>query len=636
MERWYFPYGYGIEKESVNNARIETFRDNVLESLARETCQNSIDAVKDESKPVRMVFEEKSIDISDVINKKMFINEIIPKALKTWESDKKTEEFLSKYTDNLNSDKIRILRISDYNTTGLEDANWESLIENAGISVKGDDSSAGSFGIGKAAPFASSDLRMVFYSTKTISGEEKAIGVTKFISFDLEDGSTAQGVGYLGKHEKEPLERQFNFDFKEREESGTDLYIIGFNQSSEWKDEIVRSLIENFMVSIYKEMLTIRVNDIEIDKDTMGEIIKGYSGKKYDELKNYYSVLENYEQNQAELFYLDERFEKYGFKKDDAIFITSKSENANRSVLMTRKAGMKIKDRKNISGSIQFNGIFHATGNKINAILKEMENPNHNDWVPERYEKNVKMAKQLKQDIYRFMKDKVINSFQEKIEKQVDAYGISDFLPNRLRNDQEETDNELLEESLESKVTEIKLIENKNRKTTQNVVNEDDIESELIKAGLIDDPEGENSGDSGSSEGSEGSGDSGSSEGLGGSEGSGKREKRNKPKAKEKYSETDKIKYRILDKNIKFGEYIINIESKKKINKLKAEIKLIAENGARINPEIVYARYDYETLEKKDNNFYLENLIRNKNYRVEFKLPYQDRVKMEVKFYESR
>ncbi|MHB9782817.1 hypothetical protein ACXM1Q_008875 [Streptococcus sp. 10F2] len=42
--RWYFPGGKDLEKTSASNAYVETFKDNKIESLAREICQNSLDA----------------------------------------------------------------------------------------------------------------------------------------------------------------------------------------------------------------------------------------------------------------------------------------------------------------------------------------------------------------------------------------------------------------------------------------------------------------------------------------------------------------------------------------------------------------------------------------------------------------
>ena len=59
---WYFPSTEGGQINSINNAGIETFRGNELDSLTREICQNSLDAVKDESQPVVVEFKRFEIE----------------------------------------------------------------------------------------------------------------------------------------------------------------------------------------------------------------------------------------------------------------------------------------------------------------------------------------------------------------------------------------------------------------------------------------------------------------------------------------------------------------------------------------------------------------------------------------------
>ncbi len=632
--RWYFPYGIDIEKESVNNARIETFRDDILGSLARETCQNSLDAARGENIPVVMIFEEQSLDIGNLIDRDSFINKIIPKAKNTWIEDENSQEFLERYEEILRKDSIKVLRIADYNTSGLEEINWESLIENAGISVKDDAGSAGSFGIGKSAPFAASDLRMVFYNTRTVSGEEKAIGVTKFISFDNHDGTTAQGVGYLGSKNKEPIREQYLFGFDKRTKTGTDLLIIGFNQD-DWEKRIVKSLIENFMVAIHKNMLYIKVGEKVLSKDTMKDIIAGYSGRKYDQIKNYYSVLEKLETGEAKEIPLDESFEEFGFKPEDGTLIIAKGENANRSVLMTRQAGMKIKDRTHISGSIQFNGIFQATGTKFNQMLQRMENPNHDDWIAGRDGKNHAEEKKLLSTMFRFMKDNVVEHFQEEIPDQVDAFGISDFLPNSLRK--EKDSDEEAEESLEEKIDKVKLSGKKEKRGEVESLDEADIEKQLIKDGVID---GEKGGrntpkDSETTEkGGEGLPGVGDEEG---DYGRGESDRELLQENKKSFRETRKISYRIIEEDYKNGEYVmvINMNSLN-TDQLKIEVSLIGENGSSFKVNLEESRENSLSIIRRNNLMILKNPLKNNMYRIYFKIPYSERMKMGVKFYEYK
>ncbi|MEO2075911.1 MAG: hypothetical protein ABGX20_11115 [Bacillus sp. (in: firmicutes)] len=49
---WNFLSAVGGMINSINNAGLETFRGNALDSLTREICQNSLNAVKEKDKTV--------------------------------------------------------------------------------------------------------------------------------------------------------------------------------------------------------------------------------------------------------------------------------------------------------------------------------------------------------------------------------------------------------------------------------------------------------------------------------------------------------------------------------------------------------------------------------------------------------
>ena len=156
--KWCFPSSNGGEKQGLNNSGIETFKDTPVKSLAREICQNSLDASND-GKKVIVEFNTFSIDSDNFPDKKGF-NEILNKCKEYWErsSNQKSKNFFMQAINKLNAPKISFLRISDFNTTGLRGSNkstggdWDNLINSSGSSEKSE-SKGGSFGIGKNAPF---------------------------------------------------------------------------------------------------------------------------------------------------------------------------------------------------------------------------------------------------------------------------------------------------------------------------------------------------------------------------------------------------------------------------------------------------------------------------------------------------
>lgn len=632
MKTWYFPSGKNIEKASVNDARIETFKDDAIESLAREVCQNSLDAHnKEYQEPVLVTFSCKTVDVHKIPDKDSYLNLMIGKARSTWKEDKVALNFLNEYEKTLKRDEIVILKASDYNTTGLLDKNWDSLIKVAGSSYKNDVSSAGSFGIGKAAPFANSDLRMVFYNTfRDADNPIKSIGVTRFVSFDKENGETTQGVGYFGEFENEPMDYQISLGFDERDEIGTDVFVIAFTKPENWENRMINAILENFMVSIFNGNLVVEIDSLRISKENLGLLINDLDEKMHRVLKNYYSVLVDPDVHEIRL---DKRFEKYGFKEDDGILYISQKQNANRSILMTRKAGMKIYDRKGIAGSIQFNGIFQIVGEKFNEILKEMENPNHDKWVAERYKRDPKLAEDLLQDMFQFMKSNVLLYFEEKIEDRVDAFGLKEFLPNKL-NEANNSENKGTE-SLNSQIDKVTLLDRKiDNLGIQNIGNEE-MERDLIIKGIIDGDEGGPGTPKNTKTKTKG-GDGLS--GVGDGPGDNKEDPEGKKviiNNKTKFTESKKYKAKIIEVDYQKGKYKLFLSGNHGTEQIKIEINPVSETGYNYKDEILEASLDGKNLEVNNDSIIVERITSNNNL-IDFQIPYNQRIKMGVKIYENQ
>ena len=215
MIGWSFPSRNNGDIEGFSNPALEWFKGSPLRALAREICQNSLDAQYDESLPVRIEFTKTFISpaLFPGMNE---LQNIMLKCRDFWPKDgnEKTYAFLNSALHDICQDKICVLRISDYNTKGLEgpyDSHgmtpWVSLVKGTAFSVKSSrNTAAGSYGIGKAAPFINSKYQTVFYRTKNIQGESAVQGVAHLMSF-IDEGygdpdPVRRSVGYYGeKHE---------------------------------------------------------------------------------------------------------------------------------------------------------------------------------------------------------------------------------------------------------------------------------------------------------------------------------------------------------------------------------------------------------------------------------------------------
>ncbi|MFT4186876.1 MAG: hypothetical protein QM613_06600 [Micrococcaceae bacterium] len=524
-EKWIFPHGKDLTRSGHNNTAVETFLDNPADSLTREVIQNSLDAHNEKSnKPVEVSFSDFFISKDEIPGISQIENEALPKAKDMWQriGNKDTQEYLENISEVLASDKIKVMKISDYNTKGLNKANYDSLIAGNAYSVKDDDNSAGSKGIGKAAPFAASDLRMVFYNTLATDGIERAAGIMNFVSFyydEAENEVTQERLSYIDKNNKfHGIDNQITFKEQKRthDEYGTDLFIIGLTEVEEWGLRILFSTVNNFLVSIYQNKLKINVCGNSVDSKTLGEVIDFLDKKaksrwsKTKEMKfflkqtkKFYDVLTN---SETKVFYLPEKYvAKYEFINDvkDAELHILQHEEGTRSVLETRNAGMTISERKGMSSDIQFSGLFQAVGLEINAFLKDLENAKHDVWSPERKKGEAqKIADKLLLDLFRWYRDTVQESFGQEGAYRIDAFGVKDLLPLHKKDDSEQQG----EEGLHKKFAAASMKKVSTRSSIIDGDKEEDELDEIMKRTGID---------SGSERGSSGPGSNGDGAGGG-------------------------------------------------------------------------------------------------------------------------
>ncbi len=199
MTGWNFPSNGGGAINGIADAGVQIFAGKEIPSLARETCQNSLDAAAHENTAVNVEFERYEISPKDIPGVREY--EKFLRACRTfWKGNVKAEAFITDALLKLKYAATSVLRISDFHTTGLAEPfdarsmrGWNTLTKINGGTTKSD-VKAGNFGIGKNAPFANSFFRMVFYRTLNQRWERAAQAVTKLVSFNLDDQTIAAGT----------------------------------------------------------------------------------------------------------------------------------------------------------------------------------------------------------------------------------------------------------------------------------------------------------------------------------------------------------------------------------------------------------------------------------------------------------
>ena len=453
---WDFPLlGTGSLSGS-NDAAITMFKGTgIMDGLAREVCQNSLDA-KDrnlpENVPVQVEFKLFYLDR----NSYPVFDEFkcaLQGAYDYWQNSPvktaKIFEFLDNVKKYLSMDRIPILIMSDYNTSGLQGVNaapgetsyWELLVNTEGISIKPDDTSAGSFGIGKNAPFAYSGLSTVFYNTLATDGGRAFEGVTHLVTTQREYNGTMRPTHPSGKYlflEDEYTGRPIlpsddcslaRIDEFNRTKTGTDVAIFGFKieEYDNWEEEVALAVIKNFILAINDGKLEVLIESPDkrytVAKENLEELLYRYF-KDNPRMKWTRQIYETVTK-------VEPKFATIAEKNDLSIYI--RYDDAYSAALSRfRSTGMLINTTTESLPHYSVVIIVNDTGERLlSKTLREAEPPQHTEWKA----KNITDNRTLHNLAARYIRNitkavqKVLDEFERaEITDRMDA-GIGNYLP---------------------------------------------------------------------------------------------------------------------------------------------------------------------------------------------------------------
>ena len=477
---WDFPL-LGTGNQSGNNiAAITMFKGTgIMDGLAREVCQNSLDAKDKElstETPVKVKFELVEIRRDDF---PMFegYKEALESSITYWKtsplSTPKIMEFLNNVRTALDQETIPMLVMSDYNTVGLNGVNakddeksfWDLLVNTEGISIKQDDNSAGSFGIGKNAPFAYSALNLVFYNTLAKDGGRAFEGVARLVTTQREYNGSMRKTQPIGKYlylEDEYTGRPIlpsddcslaQIDAFNRTETGTDVAVVGFkkNDYDDWEDKTAVAIIKNFILSIINGKLEVTIKSpgalYEIRKDTIEDLL--YRTFTNDpQLKYTKQIFETITKTTP-------RKVKISEKEDLSIYVRY-DDGYSQSLSRFRSTGMLINTTTNdvlphFSVVIVVNDVGELD---LSKTLREAEPPQHTEWKA----KNITDNREINNKAARFIRNiakeiqKTLDEFEKAdITDKMDG-GVGSYLPDA-------SDNSTSSEGTDGLKTDIKISE---------------------------------------------------------------------------------------------------------------------------------------------------------------------------------
>lgn len=438
---WNFPLANHGNLFGYSGSGIDQFTDNPYGNLARETIQNSLDA-RIKGKMVKVEFNFFELDVDKMPGIEDFVKYIIK-----WNNtngktstDENEKALMKRIFEALtHQNKMKLLRISDFNTTGLcgvsdrvkKDTAWFAFINGIGKNSKADNS-GGSKGLGKNAIYANSIIRTMFVSTYTKNEERGFTGVTKLLSLiddaDKENPDWTQGIGYCIDMDDEtsskynsPINELISLDSsfsREKGNYGTDIFIPCFEveQNEDWYKQIIGESIISFLPAFIDGDLEIVLKaggvNYYINHNSILYNVRDINNFKDDkqekEASNIYKTLTS--ENKT-VFNYDE---KEGFEMK--LYMLRDEINAN-NILYTYRYPTKMRiEKRNIVPFVRSTGVLLVKGEKLAKRLRAIEDATHSKWSKSKW-KDSYFSKADIDEAYR-----ILNNF---IEDKVSKFGLS-------------------------------------------------------------------------------------------------------------------------------------------------------------------------------------------------------------------
>ena len=439
---WNFDTTYG-DRVGLEDGSIGAFKDKPFPSLAREICQNSIDARRDKNKPVRVEFHSFSMK-SDNIPGIVELRDELQKCLAFWTSKGK-KQAIDFFQNALSAVKegltVQCLRISDFNTTGLDGDNFDSLLKGAGDSGK-KGSTGGSKGVGKNATFVCSYLRTVFYSTYAQDGIAMHEGKAKLARRQVGDDEdlNTTGVGFYTESAKNKgISGYISLDkfVRQPNDFGTDIFIIGLRntEGDKWKNEIIANVLSSFLVAIDRNSLVVDVDGLEITKEKLPTIIQNnvQDKKLKDKIQNEYYLLGD----SADIHV--EPIKIYGFE-DDVVEVRVVKQvqglTPTKAYTVVRYPYMQIFS-KELGTVLPFSALVVVEDGKLCEFLVNLENIQHTNWSVEDIDDSSEKA--FASHVVKEIKDKTRSIINDVLAtggaNSTDVAGANEFMPENPDDD---------------------------------------------------------------------------------------------------------------------------------------------------------------------------------------------------------
>lgn len=387
-----------------------------LHRLVREYIQNSMDA-KDKKCDVDFVkvsFSVLTLTCNDYPELILSLKDHLQACsdfCKSYSNSKDPYEEKLTFLNEHKGGTIDVLKVSDFNTTGMSynyddysSSVFKACVKASSSSFKDSQHAGGSHGLGKTVGFVNSGLNAVYYSTMTTSGETFGEGVVKLCDHVINNDGVKklyENVAfYDGQGGEHPDTGEKIPEVFRRTVPGTDAFVLGFESNEENFKEIKRAVLRSFFKAIFEGHLVV---------DVLGEEFN--SSNVIDKMKDYFEELGDLDSERTNTPqidfnprpYLEEVLAKKGSDDDHVIIDTNAypgkflhlghavlyiwkssliSEARSRDCIVYMRDNDMAIEVKRGRRNKGYYGIFLCDG-EGSVLLRDMENVTHDKWSKE-------------------------------------------------------------------------------------------------------------------------------------------------------------------------------------------------------------------------------------------------------------
>lgn len=459
---WHFAPQEGGREDGPNDAMMQNFRAKPYSALVREAVQNSLDAVLDTSQPVRVEISFASINARNFTNFFNLREHIIEcRDYFSWQEKAVTlyNSMAECFSKDLRGSKIGYIKVSDFNTKGMEyDSNssqspFYAFARAAGVSSKVDQQSGGSFGFGKSAYFQLSPIGTVFISSLTYTGQHAFEGVSWLCSHNFK-GVKVSSVGYYDNNNGKPITELEHIPTRfQRVEPGTSFYILGFKEylKSQAVDEMIDEALKSFWYAIYSNHLVIKIDSHEISSDNLDKyMLERFPDEIDNTAKNgylkprpyYLAVREAGVSPKAKVF-----TENLPILGECTLYLI-KADTPKDKIIYMRRPLMLVYGKRTQTSYGVF-GTFVCTNPKGDKTLQSLENPAHDEWKPANWRDNnnriMDKGTDAMNEIHDFIMRCFASLFANSEDTALEITGLDEllYIPEDLISDDEEKDQDV-------------------------------------------------------------------------------------------------------------------------------------------------------------------------------------------------